>query len=438
MSTKQRIGPILVWTSVLLPAIFWLLTESASGRRFRGAPVLVDVGQVAGLVGMAMLSVAFVLSSRARFLEDYFGGLDKMYQLHHRLGLTAFVLLLVHPIAHALRFVPAQIDRALLFLLPTHEKLAVNLGAYAFWGLLVLIGLTQFGKIPYDKWKLSHKLLGVVLVLGTVHMVTVPASPGRPVALRANEFLWYYLVFLAVFGSLCFLYKMLVPPMLARRQRYEVSTVNRLSDDVLEIVLAPRGRPVEFVPGQFAFVTFYQDDLPVESHPFTVATPPDQGEITFTVKALGDFTGALYQKLRRGTAAKVEGPYGRFDFRAGAPQQIWVAAGVGVVPFLSWARDLARRPGEPIQARFYYCVHSKEDAVHFREFERLANLRPGLQVALVCSEEQGHLRAADVGDLNDKDIFMCGPKQFTVDLRHQFLQLGVPGTRIHFEDFEFR
>jgi predicted ferric reductase len=438
MPIKQRIGPILVWASVLIPLVFWLFTETASGRRFRGASVLVDLGQIAGLVGMAMLSVAFVLSSRARFLEDYFGGLDKMYQLHHRLGLTAFVLLLIHPIAHALRFVPAQIDKALLFLLPTHEHLAINLGVYAFWALVLLMGPTQFIKVPYDKWKLSHKFMGAVLILGTVHMLTVPTSRGRPVALQANEFLWYYLLFLAVLGSLCFLHKMLIPPLLAKRQRYAVSTVNRLNDDVLEIALAPRGRPVEFVPGQFVFVTFYEDGLPVESHPFTIATPPDQGEITLTVKALGDFTGALYQKLQRGTVAKVEGPYGRFDYRAGARQQIWLAAGVGVVPFLSWARDLARRPGEPIRARFYYCVHSRADAVHFREFERLAGLRPGLQVALVCSEEQGHLRAADIGDLNNKDIFMCGPKRFTGDLRHQLQQLGVPGSRIHFEDFEFR
>jgi ferredoxin-NADP reductase len=33
---------------------------------------------------------------------------------------------------------------------------------------------------------------------------------------------------------------------------------------------------------------------------------------------------------------------------------------------------------------------------------------------------------------------MCGPRGFTTDLQRQFLQLGVAGNRIHFEDFEFR
>src|SRR5512147_29318 len=127
MIWKISIGNFLVWSGALLPLLLWLLTESAEprGRRFYSHADFVSAGQVAGLVGMAMLSIAFVLSSRARFLEDYFGGLDKMYRLHHRLGQTAFVLLLIHPVVQALRFIPDRFESALLFLFPTHEKLAV-------------------------------------------------------------------------------------------------------------------------------------------------------------------------------------------------------------------------------------------------------------------------------------------------------------------------
>jgi ferredoxin-NADP reductase len=56
----------------------------------------------------------------------------------------------------------------------------------------------------------------------------------------------------------------------------------------------------------------------------------------------------------------------------------------------------------------------------------------------VCSANQGHVRAVDLGELRNKDVFMCGPKHFTSDLKAQFLKLGVPDHRIHFEDFEFR
>ena len=78
MIRKRSVGNLLVWGGALLPLLLWLLTESAEprGRRFYSTADLVYAGQVAGLAGMAMLSIAFVLSSRARFLEEYFGGLD--------------------------------------------------------------------------------------------------------------------------------------------------------------------------------------------------------------------------------------------------------------------------------------------------------------------------------------------------------------------------
>ena len=437
---KRSIGSLLVWSSALLPLLLWLLTESAEprGRRFYSKADLVNAGQVAGLVGMAMLSIAFVLSSRARFLEDYFGGLDKMYRLHHRLGQTAFVLLLIHPVAQALRFIPDRFDNALLFLFPTHEKLAVNLGAYAFWGLVTLMVLTLFVKMAYDKWKLSHKFLGLVLVIGTIHMLTVESTPGRPVTVLQNPLLRYYMLGLAALGIVFFCYKLIVLPLLSRRHLYTVEAVRRLSDEVLQIELSPLRRRVTFMPGQFVFVTFYQEGLSHEAHPFTICTVPEQRDIALTVKALGDFTDALYRRLRSGAGAKVEGPYGRFDYRMGSPRQIWIAAGVGVTPFLSWARNIEQTQDSTYQVTFYYCVHSRSDAIQHQEFERIAAQRVNLQVALVCSEEQGHLRATDIGNLDDKDIFMCGPRGFTTDLQRQFLKLGVSGDRIHFEDFEFR
>lgn len=438
--TKRRVGPLLVWTAALLPLVLWLFTEPAglAARRFPFHPAVTAVGQLAGLVGMAMLSIAFVLASRARFLENYFGGLDKMYQVHHRLGVTAFVLLLIHPPTHALRFVPQQFGKALVFLLPAHERLAVNLGAYAFWLLLLLMALTLFIQIPYDKWKLSHKVLGLVLVLGAIHLFTVESTPGRTVAVLENVVLRYYMLVLAMLGSVSFGYKLIVLPLLARQHLYTVKAVRRLNEEVLEIELTPRRRRVAFVPGQFVFVTFYGDGVPREAHPFTICSVPEQKAITLTVKVAGDFTALLYQRLRSGVSAKVEGPYGRFDYRTGSQQQVWLAGGVGVVPFLSWARYMVHTHDQSHRVIFYYCVHSRGDAVHYQEFVQLAAQLGNLDVKLVCSEEHGHLRAADVGQVKDKDVFMCGPKRFTSDLERQFRERGVPSERIAFEDFEFR
>ncbi len=440
MLPKRYIGPIVVWGLALLPFFFWLVADAPSspGAQRRFDPSMMRVGQVAGLLGMAMLSISFVLASRARFMEDYFGGLDKMYQVHHRMGLTAFVLLLIHPVSYGLGFIPLQIDRAILFLLPVHGRAAVNLGVFAFWGLVLLMILTLYTRVPYDKWKLSHKLLGLVLVVSAIHMLAVEQTRARPVAMLQNSALRTYMIGLAALGMAAFLYKLIALPLLSRRHLYTVEAARRISDDVLEVELRPRGRPVVFTPGQFVFVTFYGPGLSREAHPLTICNVPDDDVLVLTAKVLGDFTDTLYQELRAGAVAKIEGPYGRFDFRKGTRKQIWLAGGVGIVPFLSWARSMADSPSVETEAILYYCVHSRGDAVHFEEFRTLANQLDALEVVLVCSEEQGHIQAADLGDVRDRDIYMCGPRRFTEDLRRQLLDLDVPRDRIHFEDFEFR
>jgi predicted ferric reductase len=439
MGAKKRIGEIVVWSLVLVPVVLWLVggPDLTTGRRWGDARVVLAIGQGAGLAGMAALSVSFILSARWRWLEGHFGGLDGMYRVHHRLGLTAVGLLLVHPVGLALRFVPGEWGRAVGFLLPRHTRWAVDLGVYALWGMVLLIIVTLTSWVPYDKWKLSHKALGLVLLGGALHMWFVEGTRGLPVAVAQHAGLWGYMTALVSLGLVAALYKTIVLP-LRPNPRYTVSDVTRLNDDVLEIDLAPVNDPIDFVPGQFVFVTFHDDDLTRESHPYTLCSPADAETLTITVKALGDYTRRLYERLAPGVEATLEGPYGRFDYRDGGHRQVWIAGGVGVAPFLSWARNVAHDGTEAPTVDFYYCVHERNDAVYREEFEALSREVSNVSVALVCSVEEGHLHAHDLGDLTDTDVFMCGPKRLTDDLHRQLRRRGVPQARIHYEDFEFR
>ena len=439
MPSRRRIGEVVAWGFVIVPVVLWLAggPDLSTGRRWGDARLVLALGQVAGLTGIAALSVSFVLSARLRGLEPYFGGLDGMYRVHHRMGLAAFGLLLVHPGALALRFVPAEWGRAIAFLGPGHARWAVDLGVYALWLMVLLVVLTLTTWVPYDKWKLSHKALGLVLAGGALHMWFVEGTRGLPVSVAENAGLWGYMTALVGVGLAGGVYKTIVLP-LWPNPRYTVSGVERLNDDVLEVTMAPTDAPIDFVPGQFVFVTFHDDTLTQEAHPYTLCGPADTETLTITVKALGDYTTRLYDRLEPGVEASLEGPYGRFDYRDGGHLQIWIAGGVGVAPFLSWARNLAHDGAGTPDVDFYYCVHDRSDAVYREEFAALSQELPTVNVALVCSVEDGHLQARDLGDLTDADIFMCGPKRLTQDLRRQLRGRGVSDARIHFEDFEFR
>ena len=104
---------------------------------------------------------------------------------------------------------------------------------------------------------------------------------------------------------------------------------------------------------------------------------------------------------------------------------------------LSWARHIEQAHDRTCRATSYYLrSQPRSDAVHLQR-NSSASPRCGstCRSRSFVRKSGATSRAADVGNLDDKDIFMCGPRGSTTDLRRQFVRLGVAGDRIHFEDY---
>jgi hypothetical protein len=86
---------------------------------------------------------------------------------------------------------------------------------------------------------------------------------------------------------------------------YTVAEISRPSEDTIDVALDPVHTPFTFVPGQFVALAFggaggwYR-------HPFSVASAPSEPRLEVTIKALGDYTRTLHDKLEAGTPAIVQ------------------------------------------------------------------------------------------------------------------------------------
>ena len=426
---KRNIGNLVIFASVILTVLVWFVfapqddgSDPTFARRY--------AGEILGSIVIVLLSFSLFLSTRAKWAEPYFGGLDRMYITHRRTSTVAFLLLFVH-----LLTVPISVN---------DMRLGNYLAIIAFLGIVTIVLVTLAPRIPflskwltggtYDGWKKVHRFIGIFFILGFIHSLTVKALD----ALIAIS--WVQIFF--IFGTISYLYTELFGGFFKKYVPYSVESVRHPNGATTEVTLRPQKGPIKQQrAGQFLFVRFPQDRILSESHPFTISSAPHEDVLRLTIKASGDFTRYLFSNLKPEMGAIVDGAYGMFDYKTGGPKQIWLAGGIGVTPFLAFIRDMNGNLAHHID--FYYTVRHPDEALFVEEIQAAATRNPRLRPFVRYSAKEGsltleHILKNTAGDVKDHHIYMCGPLPMIQAFEKKFLELGVPNNQIHYEEFNFR
>jgi predicted ferric reductase len=419
-----------------------------------------------------LMSVAVVLVSVLPAVEAWFDGMDRTAIWHRRLSIIGLLLLAPHvmfsaahrgpmPVAGAVRVpggpggpdggwggILAQVGvwglvaLAVWAILPRWRALLPwwrdDLGRLASTvarvpGICWVV--TVCGRIfgGYERWRSVHRLTGLFLAAGFVHGL-VDATMFGSGLLR-----WTY-VAVGGLGLAFYVYRETVARFFLPLHDCEVAAARAVGVGLTELTLRPLGRPMHFVPGQFAMV-FLEGRNGWRRHPFTISRAPSDGVLHFTIKALGDDTSALPEFVRPGMPAVVGGPHGRFDHARGTARQVWIAGGIGVTPFLNWLRSLDRNP-LPGQVDFFYSTQGP--APFAAEIVQIASAHDNLRVHLHDSVAFGYLTADDVlaavtgDDRRQLSMFLCGPAPMVNSFVRRFRAGGVPSRNIHREHFDWR
>ncbi len=413
----------------LIPVVFWYFAVPLKFRFLNLSATLTSLGQITGLVGMAMFALTFILSSRIGGLEDYFGGMNKAYVAHHIFGGVSFILLLIHPLLLAGSYIPLSLKSAADMLLPS-TNWQVNLGITALLFMMSMLIFTFFVNLPYEVWRFTHKFLGVAFFFGGLHAFFIPSDMSRYLYVRI------YMLTLIGIGLAGYLYRTVLGRFLVKRYTYIVKKVNQLNPQTLDVVMAPQKKPLHFAPGQFVYISFKKRKLQ-ETHPFSILSPPENSDMALGLKTVGDFTNEM-KNLKPGTLVRVEGPFGRFTYSLfNNYQQIWIAGGIGITPFISMAKSISDLK---YKINFYILARDVEEMVYLRDAVLSEARFPNLNVIPHYSSLNGRLTATLIqeksGLLLDKDIFMCGPPPMMYALKKQFRALGLKSSHIHSEEFQ--
>lgn len=394
-----------------------------------------------GYLAINFMSITLLLAARPAWLEVPLGGLDKMYQLHKWTGIFAVIAALAHWLIEMANDALEALfgtDRSLTEadfsgLLDSLQSGAEDLAEPTLYLLLFLVAITLTRWLPYVFWRYLHRLMPLIyLVLASHALLLAPLKWWQ----QPTGWLMALLMVGGVIASL-----QALTGKIGKSRRYTglVQAVQQTSANITEVICAMgKGWPGHRA-GQFALVTF---DRLEGAHPFTLASADTgSGELSLQIKALGDYTGKLAQQLHSGQAVTLEGPYGRFNPNhcRKTAQQIWVAGGIGVTPFLAALEHRLQRSEHSYPAvTLHYCTTAAENDPILIRLQQLTQQLPNLSLFVYDSLQGQRLTAQQLQIQGSKvDLWFCGPQGLATALREGLKPMGT-SVRFHQESFKFR
>ncbi len=429
-------GRGLIWAFVGLVALV-CLASLRSGDLSDPGSLLNYLGRVTGILGTVLLLLAAALIARIPGVDRAFGGLTSLWRTHHLLGAGALLLLMAHPMLLALGAMDVSWNAAMSTLFPPLSNTGIWLGWTALIMMMIFLApsFSFFGRPEYQRWKWVHRLSGPAVVLGLLHVFKY----GRTLPGWLETALWIGLALMAV-GAVIW---RLIFARWFGAIRYRIRHVDRVANNLVELRLEPAGRRrIRYRAGQFVYLTPLDRGLAAghgEEHPYTISSAPEEPEIRIAIKDLGDASRAL-QSVKPDTPVILEGPYGDFfpDTESGAPE-LWVAGGIGITPFLGRTRHLAEAGGRA-DVHLIYCVQDEARARFLEELRELASRISGFELHVHYFYREGPLDEAFVTtccpDLASRHFYVCGPEPLNRLVRSIARSNGVPGSKIHSEEFE--
>lgn len=421
----------LIAATAILPVLFVRLDEPTA--TLNAWKMLAKIGSLCGTV---LLVWQFLLGYRrplARWVTvDYLWTV----QWHKRLGVVAFLLILLHPVF----ITPYYLAKYDLWLfwgnLPRPHNVLVPCGIIGLLALLtIVLTSTLFrGRLSRRAWYGTHLSSYIVLPLVFLHGYPIGMTLDR----TALRFVWQGLF---VFVGLFYVFRLLARMGLFNSV-YEVDAVRPEAANVTELCMRPVRRPLEPECAQFAF---FRHKLSAPARPFTISRYDSAtGRICITVKAQGRTTRAL-QNVAEGQRFLVDGPYGVFGQAAlqSARPIVMLAGGIGVTPFRRMIDELAKREGR--EAFLFYGNQYEQDIAHRAEIETAQHV--DLVHVLSGIEEHEEFEVGFITidllqryldqKLSRYEFLICGPPVMIRKLERQLQDSGVPDQQIHHELFSY-
>lgn len=419
---------------ILLVSLVWLFTNTLVYMPFDSNLFTKSLDQYTGILAFSAMTFVMILATRSVWIEKRLGGLDKVYRLHKWFGIAAFSFSILHWLAVVM---PGWLDLENMILLDAIagatqvveatpieeffellEPSAIIAGEYAFYLTVLFLLITLIKKIPYRIFAKSHIAMAIIYLVLVYHAFSLMYIDywTEPIGIT--------MALLMVTGTISAF--MVLTGLVGKKRKAEgsIEAINTYPEmDMFELVVKSdkwKGHR----EGQFAFLKFEKSEPP---HPFTISSAwnKESKKISFTIKALGDYTSALADKVNIGDSIVLEGAYGDFTFDDNKDNQIWIAGGVGVTPFIARMERLAQQNTQQ-QIDFFYTAVTIDSKLKskLQELSTAANVNLHLIETAKTDRLSGEQIRNTVSNWKMASVWFCGHSKMGASIKKDLKNNG--------------
>ena len=399
--------------------------------------VFTSIARLTGLQSAYLALIQVVLLARLPALERIVG-FDRLSRWHRWNGHVCIDLVVAHVVFSVWGY-------ALMDKFPLGKEISTMVwgGVYpgmitATVGTVLLLGVVATSlvivrrRLSYEWWYAVHVMAYAGIALAWFHQIPT----GNELVLDPVAANYWRALYVATIALLV-VFRVLVPLAAVLRHRLRVAEVTPEGPGVVSLRITGRNLDrLRAHAGQFFVWRFLDRHRWWTAHPFSLSEAPDGRSLRITVKALGDHTGRLAD-LRPGTRVLAEGPFGVFTEHVRRRDKVvLIAGGIGITPIRALLETMR---GDIV---VLYRAVTEADVIFREELDRLAAARDAA-VHYIVGDHRGagaallsarHLKEL-VHDIEERDVFLCGPPAMTAVLEQNVRGARVPRRHIHTERF---
>ena len=225
-----------------------------------------------------------------------------------------------------------------------------------------------------------------------------------------------------------------------------VEKINRLNDDVIEIILKfSEPQSLQYLAGQYLDLKYSG----FEPRSFSIANAPNNSsliEIHVRLVDNGKFTNFIFNTLKEKTIIRIEGPKGSFFLREDSDKPIiFIAGGTGFGPIKAIIEHLIAT-GLKRRVHLYWGVRDKKDIYSnlpsewADEFDMISYVPVLSEANDFWQGAKGFVHEAvikDFADLSNYEVYACGPPIMIRATTNSFLKIGMLKKNFFSDAFEY-